>query len=80
MGPWDGMDSRTHASVEGQVDIPWKVPCNPMRPWDGMDNLRHFWTALTYAIGSLKEPVQEHFITGQLGISDSTLVEGGGGG
>ncbi len=56
MGPWDGMDSRTHASVEGQVDIPWKVPwgcgigwtipCNPMRPWDGMDNLRHFWTAL----------------------------------
>ena len=43
MGPWDGMDSRTHASVEGQVDIPWKVPwgcgigwtipCNPMGPW-----------------------------------------------
>ena len=36
------MDSRTHASVEGQVDIPWKVPwgygmgwtipCNPMIP------------------------------------------------
>ncbi len=23
MGPWDGMDSRTHASVEGQVDILW---------------------------------------------------------
>ncbi len=44
MGPWDGMDSRTHASVEGQVDIPWKIPwgCgigwtiphNPMIPWD----------------------------------------------
>ncbi len=44
MGPWDEMDSRTHASVEGQVDIPWKVPwgcgigwtipCNPMIPWD----------------------------------------------
>ncbi len=42
--PWDGMDSRTHAFVEGQVDIPWKVPwgcgigwtipCNPMIPWD----------------------------------------------
>ncbi len=52
MGLWDGMDSRTHASVEGQVDILWKVPwgcgigwtipCNPMGPWDGMDNLRHF--------------------------------------
>ncbi len=44
MGPWDGMNSRTHASVEGQVDIPWKVPwhcgmgwtipCNSMMPWD----------------------------------------------
>ncbi len=44
MGPWDGMDSRTHAPVEGQVDIPWKVPwdcgmgwtipCNSMIPWD----------------------------------------------
>ncbi len=43
-GPWDGMNSRTHASVEGQVDILWKVPwgcgivwtipCNPMIPWD----------------------------------------------
>ncbi len=60
MGPWDGMDSRTHASVEGQVDIPWKVPwgcgigwtipCNPMGPWDGMDNLRHFWTALMHVV------------------------------
>ncbi len=56
MGLWDGVESRTHASVEGQVDIPWKVPwycgmgwtipCNSMGPWDGMDNLRHFWTAL----------------------------------
>ncbi len=44
MGPWDGMDSRTHASVEEQVDILWNVPwgcgmgwtipCNPMIPWD----------------------------------------------
>ncbi len=44
MGPWDGMDSRTHASVEGQVDIllkvpwgcgiGWTIPCNPMIPWD----------------------------------------------
>ncbi len=44
MGLWDGMDSRTHASVKGQVDIPWKVPwycgmgwtipCNSMIPWD----------------------------------------------
>ncbi len=66
MGPWDGMDSRTHASVEGQVDIPWKIPwdcgiewtipCDPMGLWDGMDNLRHFWTAL----GSLAICAQVH--------------------
>ena len=56
MGPWDGMDSRTHASVEGQVDIPWKVPwgcgigwtipCNPMIPWDGMDNPMGPWDGM----------------------------------
>ncbi len=36
MGPWDGMDSRTHASVEGQVDIPWNVPrSHGTVGWDG---------------------------------------------
>ncbi len=33
---WDGQWD-THASVEGQVDIPWNIPCAC-----GMDNLRHF--------------------------------------
>ncbi len=36
MGPWDGMDSRTRASVEGQVDIPWNVPrSHGTVGWDG---------------------------------------------
>ncbi len=36
MGPWDGMDSRTHASVEGQVDISWNVPrSHGTVGWDG---------------------------------------------
>ncbi len=37
---WDGQWD-THASVEGQVDIPWNVPRD-----DGMDNLRRFWTSM----------------------------------
>ncbi len=36
MEPWDGMDSTTHASVEGQVDIPWNVPLSHGTVgWDG---------------------------------------------
>ncbi len=43
MGPWDGMDSRTHASVEGQVDIPWKVPLGCGMGWTiyGISELRN---------------------------------------
>ncbi len=33
MGPWDGMDSRTRASLEGQVDILWKVPWDCGMGW-----------------------------------------------
>ncbi len=39
---WDGQWD-THASVEGQVDIPWNVP---LSLWDGMDNVRRFWTSM----------------------------------
>ncbi len=33
---WDGMDSGTHTSVEGQVDILWNVPLSHgTAGWDG---------------------------------------------
>ncbi len=35
MGPWDGMWD-IHASIEGQVDIPWNVPLSHETVgWDG---------------------------------------------
>ncbi len=42
MGPWDGQWD-THASVEGQVDIPWTVPWDCGMGWTIYGVSGHLW-------------------------------------